>query len=96
VLGHFTRDRRALTLEEAMRKMTSYPASILGLKDRGVVREGAPADLVIFDEATIGSDATFAEPRRLAKGIDCVIVNGEVILEGGRLAPSNPGKVLRR
>jgi N-acyl-D-aspartate/D-glutamate deacylase len=96
VLGHFTRDRRVLTLEEAIRKTTSYPASILGLKDRGVVREGAPADLVIFDEATIGSDATFAEPRRLARGIDCVIVNGEVMLEGGRLAPSNPGKILRR
>lgn len=96
ILGHFVRERSCLTLEEAIRKMTSYPASILGLRDRGVLRAGAAADLLIFDPAGIGSAATFTDPRRIADGIDAVIVNGVVVMERGRLAETNPGVVLRR
>lgn len=96
VLGHFVRKRGVLPMEEAIRKMTSYPASILGLRDRGVIRRGAAADLVIFDPATMGSEATFSRPRRTATGVAFVIVNGTILLENGVLSTSNPGQVLRR
>ncbi|MBI3448022.1 MAG: amidohydrolase family protein [Acidobacteria bacterium] len=96
ILGEFVRGRGVLPIEEAIRKMTSYPAAILGLADRGVVRRGARADLVVFDAATIGSAATFAEPRRMADGIDLVIVNGETAVERGELRSMDAGKVLRR
>jgi len=96
VLGHFVRDRGVLPLPEAIRKMTSYPASILGIPDRGVIRRGAAADLVIFDPATIGSEATYADPRRPASGIDAVIVNGAVVMDHGRLTGACPGVVIRR
>ena len=76
--------------------MTSYPASILGLRDRGTLRVGAAADLVIFDPASIGSEATFAEPRRVASGIDTVIVNGEIVVSNGELRATRAGRVLRR
>lgn len=95
VLGHYVRDRKVLGVEEAIRKMTSYPASILGLADRGEIRPGAAADLVLFDPARIGSRATYREPRRPAEGIDLVMVNGRPVMEDGRLLPSNPGAVLR-
>jgi len=96
VLGEFVRDRGLITMEEAIRKMTSYPAAILGLGDRGVLREGAAADVVVLDPATVGSDATFPEPRRPARGIEAVVVNGAVLMSKGKLAESNPGRVLRR
>jgi N-acyl-D-amino-acid deacylase len=96
VLGRFVRDRRVLPIEEAVRKMTAYPASILGLADRGVLRRGAAADVVVFDPRTIGSGATFAEPRVIATGVELVIVNGEIVCEGGRLAGVSPGRVIRR
>jgi N-acyl-D-aspartate/D-glutamate deacylase len=96
VLGTFVRERRVLALEEAIRKMTSYPASILGLEDRGVVREGAAADLVVFDPASIGSEAGYVEPRRIATGIDAVIVNGGIVVRSGALTGERPGVVLRR
>lgn len=96
VLGTFVRERRVIVLEEAIRKMTSYPASILGLADRGVIREGAAADLVVFDPRAIGSEAGYADPRRLATGIDAVIVNGEPVVRSGALTGECPGVVLRR
>jgi len=96
ILGHFVRERQVMPLEEAIRKMTSYPASILGLADRGVLRTAAAADIVIFDPATVGSAATFQDPRRPASGIDSVIVNGEVVCQRGRLQGGRPGVVLRR
>ncbi len=95
VLGRYVRERNVLGLEEAIRKMTSYPASILGLADRGVIRPGAAADLVVFDPHRIGSRATYGDPRRPAEGIDLVMVNGRPVMEDGRLLPSNPGTVLR-
>ncbi|MEE9218695.1 MAG: D-aminoacylase [Acidobacteriota bacterium] len=96
VLGRYVRERRCISLEEAVRKMTSYPASLLGLRDRGTLREGAHADLVLFDPQRIADRATFDEPRQPPLGIDLVVINGRLALEGGRLAPSAAGRVLRR
>ncbi|GAA2846512.1 N-acyl-D-amino-acid deacylase family protein [Nonomuraea rubra] len=105
VLGEYVRDKRALPLETALMKMTSLPASLMGLADRGVLRAGLRADVVLFDEATVGERATFGTPAA-PSGIDFVLVNGVVVvdrraggdgfrLEGG--APrGGPGMVLRR
>lgn len=83
ILGPYVRDRRLFTLEEAVRKMTSFPAERFGLKDRGVIREGAFADLAVFNEQTIGTPATYAEPRQHAVGVTHVLVNGTPIVANG-------------
>lgn len=83
ILGPMVRDRRLFPLEEAVKKMTSFPAERFGLKDRGVVREGSFADLAVFDEQTIGDPATYAEPRQHAVGVKHVLVNGTPIVENG-------------
>jgi N-acyl-D-amino-acid deacylase len=88
--------KRLLTLEEAVRKATSYPAGRFGLKDRGVIRQGAYADLVLFDLQTIGYSGDFLNPAVRPSGIECVIVNGEVVYERGSHTGRKPGKVLRR
>ncbi len=95
ILGRYARDERVLTLEDAVRKMTSLPASRVRLHDRGVVREGAWADLVVFDPATIVDTATYDDPHRYPRGIECVIVNGAVALEGGATPPTRHGRFLR-
>jgi N-acyl-D-amino-acid deacylase len=76
VLGEYARDRGLFSLEEAVRKMTSLPASVFGLPDRGLVRAGCFADLVLFDPARVRDRATYAEPRLRAEGIAAVFVNG--------------------
>src|SRR5213076_2111221 len=76
ILGQFVRDEALLGLEEAVRRMTAAPAARLGLRDRGMIREGAVADLVVFDPATVRSDATINDPSRDPAGIDHVIVAG--------------------
>jgi N-acyl-D-aspartate/D-glutamate deacylase len=96
VLGRYVRERRCLRLEEAVRKMTSCPAALLGLRDRGVVREGACADLVLFDAERVADRATFEEPRRAPEGIDLVLINGQVAAEGGKTTGASAGNVLRR
>jgi N-acyl-D-amino-acid deacylase len=96
VLGQYVRERRLLTLEEAVRKMTSWPASRMGLSGRGVVTAGARADLVVFDPATVRDLADFAQPARYAQGILWVLVNGEVALERGELTAARAGRVLKR
>ncbi len=83
ILGQFVRDEALLSLEEAIRKMTSAPAARLGLRDRGVIRDGAVADLVVFDPATVRSTATYDEPRSFPVGIDHVIVAGTPVVDGG-------------
>jgi len=83
-------------LEEAVRKMTSAPAARLGLPDRGVLRTGAVADIVIFDPVRVRSTATYEEPRSYPEGIDWVIVAGEVVVEEGRHTGARPGRSLRR
>ena len=96
VLGKYVRDEKVISLEEAMRKMTSLPAATLGLADRGTIAPGKWADLVIFDPATVADKATFEQPFQYPVGIDTVIVNGEVVLDEGQHTNKRPGKVLRR
>ena len=96
ILGQFVRDEALLSLEQAVWKMTGGPAARLGLRDRGVIREGAAADLVVFDPATVRSNATYEQPRTFPDGIEHVIVNGEFVVEGGRHTGATPGRALRR
>lgn len=97
VLGHFSRDRGLFSLEEAVRRMTSLPAQRMGLRDRGVIRAGAAADLVIFDPVTIGDRTTYRDPSAAPSGVDMVVVNGQVVVEHGRTDTSaRAGAVLRR
>jgi N-acyl-D-amino-acid deacylase len=95
-LGHYVRDRGLLSLPEAIRKMTSLPATKLGLRDRGRLEPGAVADVVVFDPATIADTATFAEPHRYPRGIPWVLVNGEPVIARGQHTGSRPGRVLAR
>jgi dihydroorotase/N-acyl-D-amino-acid deacylase len=96
VLGHYARDEHVITLEQAVHKMTGMPAARLGLSDRGVLREGAMADVVVFDPATITDRATFESPHQYATGIDYVLVNGVVAIDHGTFTDSRAGRVLRR
>jgi dihydroorotase/N-acyl-D-amino-acid deacylase len=96
VLARYVRERGVIGLEEAVRKMTSLPAETLGLEDRGLIREGMVADLVVFDPERVTDRATFEEPHQYADGIDFVLVNGVVTVDGGRYLDLRPGKVLRR
>ncbi|MFX4272495.1 N-acyl-D-amino-acid deacylase family protein [Propionibacteriaceae bacterium Y1685] len=95
VLGHYVRDEGVLSLAEAVRHMTSAPADRLQLTDRGRLRVGHRADLVIFDADTVGSPATYADPRQAAVGIDRVIINGETAVLDGLVTGSRSGQVLR-
>lgn len=96
VLGRYVREQKVLPLEEAIRKMTTLPASILGLKDRGAIAVGQAADLVLFDPATVADRATFEDPFQYPVGIDTVVVNGEVVLDEGKHTGARPGRVLKR
>ncbi|MHB8631477.1 MAG: N-acyl-D-amino-acid deacylase family protein [Candidatus Limnocylindria bacterium] len=95
VLGHYARDLGVITLEDAVRKMTSLTASRLRLRDRGVVKEGAWADLVVFDPERIADLATYEDPHRYPAGIDHVIVNGMVVTHGDETLAERPGAFLR-
>jgi dihydroorotase/N-acyl-D-amino-acid deacylase len=94
VLGHYVRDERVLSLEDAVRKMTSLPAQILGLRDRGQVREGFAADLAIFDPKTIAETNTFARPKSYPVGVPYTIVNGVLVIDNGRHTGARPGRPL--
>lgn len=96
ILGQFVRDEGILGLEEAVRRMTAAPAARLGLRDRGTLRDGAVADIVVFDPGTVRSDATVDDPRRFPEGIETVIVSGVLVVDGGRHTGSTPGHALRR
>ncbi len=95
VLAHYVRERGVLSLEEAIRKMTSWPAQRMGLSDRGLLREGLRADVVIFDAAAVEDHASWAAPMRPATGIADVIVNGALTLDQGRHTGARAGMVLR-
>lgn len=95
ILGHYVRDQKLLGLEEAVRKMTSLPASRMGLLDRGLLRPGLAADLVAFDPETIADRSTFAEPRQYSVGIPYVVVNGQLVVDEGAITAARPGRVLR-
>ena len=94
VLGHYVRQEKVLTLENAIRKMTSLPAQILGLRDRGQIREGFAADVVVFDPANIAETNSFERPKSYATGVSYVLVNGVPVIAGGRHTGARPGKVL--
>jgi N-acyl-D-amino-acid deacylase len=94
VLGRYVRDERLLTLEEAIRKMTSLPANRLGLHERGRIAPGAYADLVLLDPAQVRDRATFSEPHQLAEGVSDVWVNGVRVLRAGEHTGATPGKIL--
>jgi len=96
VLGRFAREQHWFSLEEAVRKMTSMPAARLGLKDRGLIREGMKADLVIFDPKRIIDRSTFKEPELISEGVLRVLVNGEPVWITGKITGLLPGAVIRR
>jgi dihydroorotase/N-acyl-D-amino-acid deacylase len=95
ILGKYVRDERLLPLEEAVRKMTSFPAEAAALKDRGLIKEGFWADLVVLDLAKVQDLATYEEPRRYSAGFPFVAVNGVLVVDGGRITGAAPGKALR-
>ena len=95
ILADYVRDRGVLTLPDAIRKMTSLPALRMGLEDRGLLRPGMRADVVVFDASQIQDRATFAQSRAQSTGVDHVIVNGSLALHKGELTPSRSGMVLR-
>ncbi len=96
VLGKYVREEKLLILEDAIRRMTSFPAQRLGLRDRGLLREGMWADIVIFDPNTVMDKATYLEPCQFPEGILHIIVNGEIVVENDKQVRKYPGKVLRR
>jgi N-acyl-D-amino-acid deacylase len=96
VLGRYVREQHALTLPEAIRKMTSLAASNVGLVDRGTIAAGRYADLVLFDPHTVADRATTADPHRTSIGIDTVWVNGQVVYKDGATRARYPGQILRR
>ena len=95
VLGRYVRELKVITLQEAVRKMTSFPAQRLGLFDRGLVRPGMVADLVLFDENEIADRATFEKPHQYAVGVKWVLVGGEVIFDGQAMTAARPGRILK-
>ena len=94
VLGHYVRDEGVLGLEDAVRKMTSLPAQVLGLADRGQVREGFVADIAVFDPARIAETNSFENPKSYAIGIPYVLVNGTLVIDDGEHTGARPGRVL--
>jgi N-acyl-D-aspartate/D-glutamate deacylase len=96
VLGAYTRERGTLALETAVAKLSGVSAARLGLRDRGVLREGAFADLVAFDPATVADDATYGQPSRHPVGIHHVVVNGRVAVFAGQETGERAGRLLRR
>jgi N-acyl-D-amino-acid deacylase len=96
VLGHYSRNLGLFKLEEAVRRMTSLPARWFGFRDRGVIRPGAFADLVIFDPETVSDRSTFTKPAEPADGIDVVLVNGQIVWKDGTTTGKRPGRPLRR
>jgi len=96
VLGRYSRDIGLITLEDAVHKMTGRPAAVFGLTDRGALREGNHADIVIFDPDTVIDLADFDHPTQAAAGIDAVYVNGTAVMRDGEATGNRPGKALRR
>lgn len=95
-LARYVRERKVVDLEFAIRSMTSLSALIFGMQDRGVIRPGAVADLVVFDPSAIQDRATYRDPHQLATGVSYVLVNGVLAMDGGKLTYARAGKVLRR
>jgi len=95
LLGHYVRDEHATTLQDAIRRLTSLPASHIGVKQRGSLKSGYYADVVVFDPETIEDHATFEKPDQLATGVDDVFINGVQVLKNGRHTGAKPGRFVR-
>jgi len=95
ILAKYVREEKALTLEDAIRKFSALPAQRLRLTDRGVLKAGMWADVVVFDAATVHDRATFDNPNQLSEGMDYVLINGVPVIDGGKMTGALPGKVLR-
>ena len=94
VLGQLVRDERIMPMEQAIRKMTSFPAQRFGVKDRGLLRDGMKADIVLFDPVTVSCVATFPKPKQFPLGIEYVFVNGKPVIEKGKHTGALPGEML--
>jgi len=95
LLGKYVRDEQVISLPEAIRRLTSFPAENLGIKDRGALKEGYFADIAVFDPDTIQDHATFAEPHQYATGVHHVVVNGVPVLLDGDHTGATPGRFVR-
>ena len=95
ILGKYVREEKVLRLEEAIRKMTSLPASSAGLLERGILRPGMMADVTVFDPNTIHDVATFEDPSHYSVGVKYVLVNGQAVVAEGKMTPNRPGRALR-
>jgi N-acyl-D-amino-acid deacylase len=95
ILGKYVRDEKVLRLEEAVRKMTSLPASRMRLGDRGLLRPGMAADLVAFDPARVRERSTYADPTHYSEGFPYVAVNGQLVVDEGRITTARPGRALK-
>ena len=94
LLGKYVRDEKRVSLPEAIRRLTSFPASNLGIKDRGLLQPGMMADLAMFDAATIADKATFDQPQQFAVGMRHVLVNGQAVLFDGQMTQARPGRAV--
>src|SRR5690606_2106089 len=95
LLGRYVRERKVITLEEAVRKMTSLPADHFGFAHRGRLAEGQAADVVVFDAATIGDRATYEQPHQYPEGFASVLLNGCAVVENGEQTEARPGEIIR-
>jgi N-acyl-D-amino-acid deacylase len=96
VLGRYVREKNILSLEDAIRKMTSLPAQTFGLKNRGLIKEGYVADILLIDENVVADQATFEQPHQYAKGFEYVLVNGKLVINQGQFTGALPGKAVRK
>jgi N-acyl-D-aspartate/D-glutamate deacylase len=94
ILGQLVRDEKILTMEQAIRKMTSFPAQRFGLAGRGLLRDSMKADIVVFNPVTVSGVATFANPKQFPLGIEYVFVNGKMVVEKGKHTGALPGEPL--
>ena len=92
----FDAEQNVLSMPDAVYRMTGFPAATFGLAGRGTLKEGAFADLVLFDPATIIDRGTFEDPKRAPEGIRLVVVNGKAVVRGGAVTGERPGRTLRR
>jgi N-acyl-D-amino-acid deacylase len=95
VLGHYVRELKIISLEEAIRRMTSLAAQKFQLKDRGMLKEGMAADILVFDELTVKDNATYEQPHQFSSGFHFVIVNGQLVIDEGKHNGIRSGKVLK-
>ena len=96
MLSEFVRERKSITLEDAIRRMTSLPARTFGFRDRGLLMEGLAADLVLFDPDQVRDRATYEDPHKYSDGFEIVLVNGKAVIEEGKITGARPGRILRR